>query len=113
MDKMMREAAEFKMARVDDERADADADAPGVGPPASRPSASANIAAIMAMRTPSSDGGTPRARQKKRIRRSTDSAAPLGRKRERLASAVWTTLLSWRTATTTNGDPNAPVRLNR
>ena len=65
MDKMMREAAEFKMRRVDDERADADADAPGVGPPASRPTASVNIAAIMAMRTPSSDGdATPRASKK-------------------------------------------------
>ena len=61
MDKMVREAAEFKMRQVDDERADADANAPGVGPPASRPTASVNVAAIMAMRTPSSDGdATPR-----------------------------------------------------
>ena len=61
MEKMVREAAEFKMRQVDDERADADANAPGVGPPASRPTASVNVAAIMAMRTPSSDGdATPR-----------------------------------------------------
>ena len=58
MDKMVREAAEFKMRQVE---ADADADAPGVGPPVSRSTASVNVAAIMAMRTPSSDGdATPR-----------------------------------------------------
>ena len=58
MDKMVREAAEFKMRQVE---ARADADAPGVGPPVSRSTASVNVAAIMAMRTPSSDGdATPR-----------------------------------------------------
>jgi cell division cycle 2-like protein len=58
MDKMVREAAEFKMRQVE---ARADADAPGVGPPISRSTASVNVAAIMAMRTPSSDGdATPR-----------------------------------------------------
>ena len=58
MDKMVREAAEFKMRQVQEA---ADAEAPGVGVPLGRPTASVNVAAIMAMRTPSSDGdATPR-----------------------------------------------------
>ena len=57
-DKMVREAAEFKARLV---REAAEAEAPGVCVPPGRPTASVNVAAIMAMRTPSSDGdATPR-----------------------------------------------------